>query len=389
MMIFKIQRFLGSLSYSGEEGRQQARLLRFILSVAISLTLAISVAVAFFVEQRLESFVILAILLVAEFILLIITHFKMVRLASFLITIGLGVILLYVTCFFGGVREVTYSAFVIVILSGGLLLGKRYVWITTLVGILGGLLILILEMNNLLTGVNLLPDPPITWAANAGMFVWSAAILYVTLQDKDTAFLRVQEEARASQEAYDTTLAGWSRALELRDHETEGHSRRVVEHTVQLALAMGLQSEAIIHLKRGALLHDIGKMGIPDSILGKPGPLADEEWLVMRQHPLLAYQLLQHIEYLRFALDIPYCHHEKWDGSGYPRGLKGENIPLAARIFSVVDVWDALLSDRPYRKGCSREEALAYIRGHAGTHFDPRIARVFLEIVERKDIQAQ
>ena len=388
-MIFKIQRFLGSLSYSGEEGRQQARLLRFILFVAISLTLMIGIAVEFFVEDSFESFVILAILLVAEFVLLIITHFKMVRLASFLITIGLGVILLYVTCFFGGVREVTYSAFVIVILSGGLLLGKRYVWITTLIGILGGLLILILEMNKLLTRPDLLPASPITWAANAGMFVWSAAILYVTLKDKDAAFLRIQEEVRACQEAYDTTLAGWARALELRDHETEGHSQRVVEHTVQLALAMGLQTEAIIHLKRGALLHDIGKMGIPDSILGKPGPLADEEWLVMRQHPLFAYQLLQHIEYLRFALDIPYCHHEKWDGSGYPRGLKGENIPLAARVFSVVDVWDALLSDRPYRKGCSREEALAYIRGHAGTHFDPRIAQVFLDIVERKDTQAQ
>jgi hypothetical protein len=347
----------------------------------------ISIVVAFFVKEPFESFLILAILLIAEFILLLITHFKMVKLASFLITVGLGIILLDVTCFFGGVREVTYSAFVVVILSGGLLLGKRYIWLTTLIGILGGLLILILEMNNLLIRADLLPDPPITWVANVGMFVWSAAILYVTLQDKDTAFLRIQEEAYACQEAYDTTLVGWSRALELRDHETEGHSQRVMEHTVQLAMAMGLQTETINHLKRGALLHDIGKMGIPDSILSKPGPLVDEEWLIMCQHPFLAYQLLQHIEYLRLALDIPYCHHEKWDGSGYPRGLKGENIPLAARIFSVVDVWDALLSNRPYRKSCSKEEALAYIREQSGTHFDPQIVQVFLDIIERKDKQ--
>jgi HD-GYP domain-containing protein (c-di-GMP phosphodiesterase class II) len=139
--------------------------------------------------------------------------------------------------------------------------------------------------------------------------------------------------------AYDTTLEGWSRALDLRDKETEGHTQRVVDTTLRIAQNLGINDEELTHLRRGALLHDIGKMGIPDAILLKPGPLTDEEWEVMKRHPVYAYDLLYPITYLRSSLDIPYCHHEKWDGSGYPRGLKGEEIPLAARIFSVVDVW--------------------------------------------------
>ncbi|RME12466.1 MAG: GAF domain-containing protein, partial [Ardenticatenia bacterium] len=180
--------------------------------------------------------------------------------------------------------------------------------------------------------------------------------------------------------AYDATIEGWARALELRDEETEGHSQRVTEMTLLLARAMGIQGEDLVHIRRGALLHDIGKMGIPDSILLKPGPLTDEEWEIMRQHPVLAYKLLSPIPFLRPALDIPYCHHEKWDGTGYPRGLKGEEIPLAARIFAVVDVWDALLSDRPYRKGWPPEKVYAFIQEQAGKHFDPKVVDVFLKL---------
>ena len=156
--------------------------------------------------------------------------------------------------------------------------------------------------------------------------------------------------------AYDTTLEGWSSALDLRDKETEGHTRRVTEMSVDLARAMGVSDAELVHIRRGALLHDIGKMGIPDSVLLKPGPLTEEEWKIMRKHPVYANELLSPIAYLRPALDIPYCHHEKWDGTGYPRGLKGEQIPLAARIFAVVDVWDALRSDRPYRGARHDEE---------------------------------
>jgi HD-GYP domain-containing protein (c-di-GMP phosphodiesterase class II) len=182
--------------------------------------------------------------------------------------------------------------------------------------------------------------------------------------------------------AYNSTLEGWSRALDLRDKETEGHTERVTEITLKLARAIGIGEAETVHLRWGALLHDIGKLGVPDSILLKPGPLTEEEWAVMQRHPLYAYNLLSPIAYLRLAIDIPYCHHEKWDGSGYPRGLKGEEIPLSARIFAIVDVWDALTSDRPYRKKWTPEEALAYIREQAGKYFDPHIVDVFLALID-------
>ncbi len=181
--------------------------------------------------------------------------------------------------------------------------------------------------------------------------------------------------------AYEATIRGWAQALDLRDRETEGHSQRVTELTVQLARAAGLSDEQIAHIRRGALLHDIGKLGVPDAILRKPEPLTEDEWEMMRKHPNYAYSMLSPIEYLRPALDIPYCHHERWDGTGYPRGLKGEQIPLSARLFAVADVWDALLSDRPYRPRWRREEALDYIRSQAGKHFDPDVVELFLRVI--------
>ena len=182
--------------------------------------------------------------------------------------------------------------------------------------------------------------------------------------------------------AYDTTLEGWARALELRDQETEGHSRRVSDLTVRLARALGMPERDIPHIRRGALLHDIGKIVVPDRILFKTGPLNDDEWHVMRQHPENGARLLEPIPFLRNAITIPYCHHERWDGSGYPRGLKGEEIPLPARIFAVVDVWDALRSDRPYRQAWTQSESLAYIREQAGKQFDPQVVDIFLIQIE-------
>ncbi len=179
--------------------------------------------------------------------------------------------------------------------------------------------------------------------------------------------------------AYDTTLEGWSRALDLRDRETEGHCERVTNLTVRLGRVMGLPDAELVQVRRGALLHDIGKMGIPDAILLKPDALTPAEWTVMRRHPTYAFELLSPIAFLRPALDIPYCHHEKWDGTGYPRGLKGEEIPLAARLFAVVDVWDALRSDRPYRAGWQEERVREHIRALAGSHFDAGVASTFLE----------
>ena len=181
-------------------------------------------------------------------------------------------------------------------------------------------------------------------------------------------------------EAYDATIEGWSRALDLRDRETEGHSLRVTDMTVRLARAVGMAEADIVHVRRGSLLHDIGKMGIPDNILLKPDTLTDQEWVIMKKHPRYAYEMLSPITYLRKALAIPYAHHEKWDGSGYPRGLKGEQIPLSARIFAIVDVWDALTSDRPYRLGWPEEKAMEHIRSLAGAHFEPRLVEVFARL---------
>jgi len=184
------------------------------------------------------------------------------------------------------------------------------------------------------------------------------------------------------QAAYDKTIEGWSRALDLRDKETEDHTQRVTRLSVALAKECGITGEELINIKRGALLHDIGKVGVPDHILHKPGKLTEEEWLVIQQHPLNAYKLLAPIEYLHNALDIPYCHHEKWDGSGYPRGLRENEIPLAARIFAVTDVWDALTSDRPYRKALPHTETIEYIKKESGSHFDPEIVELFCRYLE-------
>lgn len=181
--------------------------------------------------------------------------------------------------------------------------------------------------------------------------------------------------------AYDATIEGWSRALDLRDKETEGHTQRVTTLSVRLAARLGLSDAEIVHLRRGGLLHDIGKMGVTDSILNKPGPLTPEEFEIMRQHPGYAYDMLMPISYLRPALDIPYSHHEKWDGTGYPLGLKGEQIPLVARIFAVSDVFDALTSDRPYRKAWSVKKTLDYIHGQSGRHFDPKVVEAFLAMI--------
>jgi len=184
--------------------------------------------------------------------------------------------------------------------------------------------------------------------------------------------------------AYDSTLEGWSTALELRDRETEGHTQRVTDMTLQLAEAMGAKGEQLVDIRRGALLHDIGKMGIPDAVLLSTGTLSAQDWVIMRKHPLYAYEMLSPIEYLRPALDIPLCHHERWDGLGYPRGLKGEEIPMAARIFAVVDVWDAMRSDRPYRKALPDDEVCQYIWESAGTQFDPEVVKCFFKLLGRQ-----
>jgi PAS domain S-box-containing protein len=206
--------------------------------------------------------------------------------------------------------------------------------------------------------------------------------------DNATLFGDLQEANDELVRAYDATLEGWVKALDIRDHETEGHTQRVTETTVRLAEYLGIPASDLPHIRRGALLHDIGKIGIPDAILLKPGALTDEERKVMQMHTMYAYRWLSPIPYLARAMEIPYAHHERWDGTGYPRGLMAEEIPLSARIFMVVDVWDALRSTRPYRVGQPEEEVWEHILSRCGNHFEPRIAEAFVEM-RRKDLETE
>lgn len=216
-----------------------------------------------------------------------------------------------------------------------------------------------------------------------------------TIIEVQTASRDITERKRAEealqvahdnlQEAYEKTIEGWVRALDLRDRETEGHTQRVTELTLKVARTLGFTDDELAHIRRGALLHDMGKMAIPDEILQKPGPLSEVEWEKMRHHPIYAFEMLSHISYLNPALEIPFHHHERWDGSGYPRGLKGEEIPLAARLFAIIDVWDALSSDRPYRKKLPRDDVVQYIKEKSGILFDPKLVEIFLSHIEADD----
>jgi putative nucleotidyltransferase with HDIG domain len=222
--------------------------------------------------------------------------------------------------------------------------------------------------------------PDAEWLEFLEAFAGQAAIAI----DNAQLFENLQHANMDLNLAYDATIEGWSRAMDLRDHETEGHTLRVTDLTMDLARAMRISESQLTAIRHGALLHDIGKMGVPDAILLKEGNLTDEEWLVMRKHPELARNMLMPITYLNDALSIPYCHHEKWDGTGYPQGLKGDQIPLVARIFAVVDVWDALTNDRTYRKKWSKQKARQYIKEQSGKHFDPQVVDIFLKHIEEK-----
>jgi len=236
-----------------------------------------------------------------------------------------------------------------------------------------------------------------------GSFVWLETSARAVMDEDTNEIIEVQaasrniSERKKSEEAlqlahdqlrdaYERTIEGWVRALDLRDRETEGHTQRVTEITIRVAQQIGFSEEELSHIKRGALLHDMGKIAIPDDILQKPGPLTETEWVRMRQHPMHAYNMLSPIAYLNPALDIPFYHHERWDGSGYPHGLKGEEIPLSARLFAIVDVWDALRSDRPYRKEMPRELVIDYLSENSSILFDPKLVDIFLNFVQENQL---
>lgn len=212
------------------------------------------------------------------------------------------------------------------------------------------------------------------------LYVVTTAVILFILMQRD--FRKINQSQQVLKDSYHATLEGWVQALHLRDEETQEHTQRVIEDCIKLAKAMKVDEKSLIHIRRGALLHDIGKLGISDDILMKPGALTPEERKIIELHPVFARDLIREIEFLQPALAIPYCHHEKWDGSGYPQGLQGEDIPLEARIFAVIDVWDALTSDRPYRDAWTDEEAERYILEQSGKHFDPQVVETWRDVFQ-------
>lgn len=279
-----------------------------------------------------------------------------------------------------GIRDSGILAYPIFIMVGTLFFGKRAAPYFGLATILSLLAIVYLEIQGYIQPTIgtaefdiLLPILILLLVASA--FIW------VVVGNLEKNLQRVKASEAELKANYDLTLEAWAKLLEYRDRETEGHSRRLVELSTRLAQALGLSPEEIARLQRGALLHDIGKLAIPDEILLKPGELNDAERKLMQQHPVIARQMLKQVPFLRPCVDVAYSHHERWDGLGYPEGLKGQAIPLSARIFAVIDQWDALTSDRPYRKGWKREEVIAYLKDNAGKIYDPDIVNVFLTLI--------
>ena len=279
-----------------------------------------------------------------------------------------------------GIRDSGILAYPIFIMIGVLFFGKRATPYFCLAAIASTIGIVTLEIQGYIhptistTSFDILL-PIIVLLLGAAAFIW------VVVGNMEKNLERVKESEAELRTNYDLTLGAWAKVLEYRDKETEGHSRRLVELSAQLAQALGLTPEEIDHLRRGALLHDIGKLAIPDDILLKPGALNDAERRLMEQHPAYAKQMLAQVAFLQPSVVVAYSHHERWDGLGYPEGLKGEEIPLFARIFAVVDQWDALTSDRPYRKAWTRENVIAYFHENAGKIYDPEIVNIFLTII--------
>lgn len=278
-----------------------------------------------------------------------------------------------------GIHDVGIVAYPVFVVFGGTLLGKRAVLPLTLACYLSVALIAALELSG-----RIHPEHPLV-ADDLAVFVVLlgavAVLVWVSMDNLERNHDRIRRAEQKGQLAYERTLEAWSRALEYRDRETDGHSRRVTDLTVRLARELGIGEPELTRIRWGALLHDIGKLAIPDRILLKPGPLCEEERELIKLHPVYARDMLAEIPFLNTLDDIPYHHHERWDGSGYPQGLRGEEIPRAARIFAIVDVWEALSSKRPYREAWDRERILAFMRSGSGTAFDPAILEVFLERV--------
>jgi putative nucleotidyltransferase with HDIG domain len=276
-----------------------------------------------------------------------------------------------------GVWDAAMLAYPFFILFASFLFSKKMSPVATMLSAASVALVYYLDQRGLLDPANFYPGAQVI---NIVILIAAVGFLMWTIMGN------WEKSLTNLQETYDLTLAGWAKALEYRDRETEGHSQRVTGLCIELASRLGVPENELENVRRGALLHDIGKMAIPDGILLKEGSLTEEDWVIVKKHPIYAKNLIEGIPFLRPALDIPYCHHERWDGSGYPQGLSGEEIPLVARIFAVIDVWDALLSDRSYRKAWPEEKTREYIQEQAGVLFDPKVVEAFFELLNDLEI---
>ena len=304
------------------------------------------------------------------------------RFAGIGLLVSTSVILTYNLSIGNGIRDNAMVALPVLITLGGLLFGKRFLPLMTA--------LIIIEVSVIYTLVELAVIIPFNGVIITDFqdyltvlifLFFSGILVWVTINIIERNFLRIIDSEAELRKSYDDTIDGWGRALELFDKETEGHSQRVTDLSLKVAKSLGITGDNLEHIRRGALLHDIGKMGVPEDILNKPGPLTEEERKIIQRHPVVAYNLLKNIPYLQPALSIPYYHHERWDGTGYPRNLREEEIPLEARVFAIVDNWDALLSDRPYRKAWERQQVIDYLKEQSGKMFDPKVLSAFFNIV--------
>ena len=345
--------------------------------------LAVLVLLVF--KAALPTIIAISMLPVVSFFLHILNRRGKHKTASFGAFLLTASVLTYVQVTNNGLYDVSLLAYPALIVFSSLLLGTHFVIPITLIMVAVLTVLQQLTVAGIVTPYDgkILSTPQDYWSIVIAI-VATGLLVYIITSLIGQNVTKIIESEQRIKLVYENTLKGWARALELRDHETEGHSQRVTRLTIALAKKLGVAGEELVAVRWGAILHDIGKMSVPDAILLKRGRLSTEEFDIIKKHPETAYTLLENIPYLQNAMEIPHSHHERWDGSGYPRGLKGEDIPLAARIFSVVDVWDALRVERPYKKAWSAESAVAYLEENAGTLFDPNVVSAFVTLLEEE-----
>ena len=377
-MRIKLPDFLLLPRSSYSEKSQKARILH--ITLWILLFGSIWIGILNLAQGATVVGVSLLLLAISCFIGLYLNYLKHFKAAAFILCAQVFLTMTYNLVDGAALHDPGVAAFPIFIVFASYLFGKKAVFVTTVLSILSIAAIYFLGDSGL---VRLAYPPTLDRVALLSiLFMVTGSLTWVILDTWETALAYLSE-------SYDMTLKGWAQAMDFRDGATQEHSRRVSDLCARLAKKLGLGREEIAAIRRGAYLHDIGKMALPDRVLLKKGSLTEEDWKLMRQHPALGHQMIAEIPFLQPSASIPYSHHENWDGSGYPEGLKGEQIPLAARIFTVVDHWDALSSDRRYRKAWPRERIVAYFEENAGKVYDPQIVKTFLALVADVDLPAE